>query len=70
MASAASSASFFSISARSTFTVSVTSWLVTSVAPSGSGMVVMSIMYAVAPFDAGYGVMIDMTTMPLPDGAR
>ena len=44
MASAVSSASFFSISARSTLTVSLTSWKVTSVAPSGSGMVVMSII--------------------------
>jgi hypothetical protein len=31
-------------SARSTLTVSLTSWKVTSVAPSGSGMVVMSII--------------------------
>ena len=30
----------------------VTSWKVTSVAPSGSGMVVMSIIDAVAPLDA------------------
>src|SRR5450830_1108253 len=44
MASAASSASFLSRSARSTLTVSLTSWKVTSVAPSGSGMVVMSII--------------------------
>ena len=44
IASAVSSASLRSRSARSTLTVSETSWNVTSVAPSGSGIVVKSII--------------------------